>query len=462
MATLTIGPANTAPVTVPDSYDIGHYDDLSFSVRQDELLVGDFRDDGRPGDAVTFTGDDFTYIGNTPVAGEIHSITETVNGNTVFALDGISVDLTAFLGFVASASTTEFYELALRNNDAVHGSDLSETLRGYDGDDTILGNGGADTLDGGDGSDLLLGGADADTLIGGSGYDIAQPGALRLQAEVSGGGASGTVTSALSGTDSLQGIEEIQFVDGSLIYDSGSAAAQVLRMYDTGFDRAPDAIGLSFWTGSLESGGTSLEGVANAFAASAEFQATYGNLDNAAFVDQLYLNVLDREADDAGAQGWVNALNGGASRGSVMVGFSESAEHVALTSAAVNDGIWVVNDNAVDAAATYKAAFGRAPDAGGLAFWTGQLDAGTTVQAMTGAFAASAEFQTAYGSVDNDGFVEALYQNALDREADAGGLDFWTGQLDSGAQTRADLIATFADTPEVLASLQVNDGVFFA
>ena len=59
------------------------------------------------------------------------------------------------------------------------------------------------------------------------------------------------------------------------------------------------------------------------FTSSSEFRAKYGQLDNAAFVELLYVNVLDRPVDPAGKASCVNALNSGAAmRADVVLGFS--------------------------------------------------------------------------------------------------------------------------------------------
>ena len=45
------------------------------------------------------------------------------------------------------------------------------------------------------------------------------------------------------------------------------------------------------------------------------------------------MNTLDRPADRAGLDYWTGALNSGLSRAEVVLAFSESREHVALTAA---------------------------------------------------------------------------------------------------------------------------------
>ncbi len=97
------------------------------------------------------------------------------------------------------------------------------------------------------------------------------------------------------------------------------------------FGRLPDAPGLVAWKGALDGGQATLAQVAGAFAGSAEFQSKYGALDNRGFAGALYQNTLHRVADQAGLDHWTGVLNSGASRAEVVLAFSESAKHIALT-----------------------------------------------------------------------------------------------------------------------------------
>ena len=123
------------------------------------------------------------------------------------------------------------------------------------------------------------------------------------------------------------------------IWDRSEAAAQVARLYDTVFGRAPDLAGLTAWKEAIEAGTTTLVQVAGAFTSSAEFLARYGTLGNRDFANALYLNTLDRPADQAGLDHWTAVLNSGVSRAEVVVAFSESAEHVALTAANIQSEV---------------------------------------------------------------------------------------------------------------------------
>ena len=80
--------------------------------------------------------------------------------------------------------------------------------------------------------------------------------------------------------------------------------------------------------------GTSYLDVASGFVNSPEFQATYGALDDEAFVTLLYNNVLDRDPDATGLANWLQLLSEGASREEVVEGFAQSPEFVAKTAEA--------------------------------------------------------------------------------------------------------------------------------
>lgn len=106
---------------------------------------------------------------------------------------------------------------------------------------------------------------------------------------------------------------------------------QIARLYDATYDRLPDQAGLRTWRDAL-GGGMSLETIAQTFTTAPEFQAKYGALSNQGFVELMYQLCLNRNGDPAGIQTWVDALNGGThTRGQVLLAFSESSEHIALT-----------------------------------------------------------------------------------------------------------------------------------
>ncbi|TIT99170.1 MAG: DUF4214 domain-containing protein, partial [Mesorhizobium sp.] len=84
----------------------------------------------------------------------------------------------------------------------------------------------------------------------------------------------------------------------------------------------------------------------------------------------------------------------------------------------------------------YRTLLGRDPDQSGFANQLSALKSGTSEATLINSVLSSAEFQQKYGSLDNTQFVTLLYQNALGRAPDSGGLTNWVNAL-NGGQSRA-------------------------
>ena len=137
----------------------------------------------------------------------------------------------------------------------------------------------------------------------------------------------GALQSAATRAQLLVNFSESPENQARTILDADGAAAQVYRLYDAAFDRAPDTAGLVYQVNAMTLGGASLATLAQQFIVSPEFQAKYGNVSDTRFTTLLYENVLGREPDAGGLAYQVQALAGGASRAQLMIDFSESPEH---------------------------------------------------------------------------------------------------------------------------------------
>ena len=102
----------------------------------------------------------------------------------------------------------------------------------------------------------------------------------------------------------------------------------------------------------------------------------------------------------------------------------------------------------------YQAAFDRKPDLPGLGFWMTNMERGMSLDRVAYAFVQSAEFGALYGAnVDNATLVTNLYQNVLHRAPEAAGLAFWKGLLDAGTISRAAALVGFSESAENQAAL---------
>ena len=111
--------------------------------------------------------------------------------------------------------------------------------------------------------------------------------------------------------------------DGSSIYRPG-VRSFVLRMYTKALKRDGETLGVEDWTNRINTGVMSPEAVAKSFFGSEEF--VNKNLNNADYVETLYQTFMDRASDKDGKAYWVAKLGAGASRESVLEGFSRSQE----------------------------------------------------------------------------------------------------------------------------------------
>ena len=123
----------------------------------------------------------------------------------------------------------------------------------------------------------------------------------------------------------------------------------VFRAYQAVFDRAPDAVGFRLFSDAVALGALSIEAVTAEFVASPEFQDTYGDLANRAFMELLYQNVFGRQGDEAGLNAFTAALDAGdLTRAEVVAEFVQSFEFVAQTQTAALAFVDTIFDETAD------------------------------------------------------------------------------------------------------------------
>ena len=148
----------------------------------------------------------------------------------------------------------------------------------------------------------------------------------------------------------------------------------------------------------------------NAFDGYFDFAAAVQDPQNPQQWLPAYDNGSHLHPSGAGAQAMANAIN--------LVPFSASLDPSGYAS-----------DPSMEIGLLYDGVLGRAPDAGGLNYWTGQLQSGAdSLTQVAAGFMASPEFQQHYGAPDPTGLVTELYQNALGRAPDASGAAYWESQ----------------------------------
>jgi len=149
-----------------------------------------------------------------------------------------------------------------------------------------------------------------------------------------------------SNYDEITGVSELKFSNKDFDLDKdikgvfdqvtglNTDSGEMFRLYNAAFARFPDADGLKYWIDQFSSGKNTRRVVAQSFLGSAEFTQKYGSdVSDETYVNNLYKNVLGRDADTEGLNYWVgNLSNGIETRYEALLGFAESAENKALFS----------------------------------------------------------------------------------------------------------------------------------
>ena len=189
----------------------------------------------------------------------------------------------------------------------IEGAGGNDTIAGSLGNDTISGGTGDDSISGGGGDDFITVGSGNDTVDGGSGFDTVSLQAGRSSYAIT--VEDGTLVMTAGDTvKTLTGVEFVSFDDGSIVAGvENTAQGDVARLYEVMLDRGADAAGLEYWLEQLEAG-MSIEEIAGYFGTSTEFESLGVGQSDADFLEALYQQAFDRASDDAGKDFWLNVL----------------------------------------------------------------------------------------------------------------------------------------------------------
>jgi hypothetical protein len=150
---------------------------------------------------------------------------------------------------------------------------------------------------------------------------------------------------------------------------------------------------------------------------------------NQRFVTRAFQDLLGRAPDAGGLAYWVAQLDQGVPRSAVAEQLTHSAEYYAT----------IIRP-------AYQQFLGRDADDAGVAFWTARMQQGLTDEQLQASFIGSPEYFQHSGGT-NKSWVDAMYHDLLGRAPDAGGEQFWVGQLAAGAD-RAAVALGFAASDE--------------
>jgi hypothetical protein len=277
--------------------------------------------------------------------------------------------------------------------------------------------------------------------------------------------AAGTIETDLSSQDvadllhagySLQfspDVEAVQLVDGVLSVGPDTDEAFIQRLYVGLLGRSYDPAGMESWALAMAQGESETQ-VAAGFLASAEYISLPHAAGSAAFVQSLYGGFLGRAPDAAGLAYWTSAPAQAQGPAAIVASFDDSAESKARNAFATAK-VFARSETGTVLHDIYESALGREADPGGLAFYT-RLAQSQPLAVVADDIAHSAEAQADHAGQTDGQFVTQLYEQGLGRVPDAADLASFVARLGSGL-TRSEFILGLASAPEAVAHLTSDD-----
>jgi len=211
-------------------------------------------------------------------------------------------------------------------------------------------------------------------------------------------------------------------------------ANYVNHLYRDLLGRTPSTAELQYWEGILTAGppfASSQGATVTMLAVTTDFVKSSEYLSEVVSAD--YTAYLHRSPDAAGLAGWTAALEGTGTDQTVEEQLLASPEYYSARGSS-NFDTWLT--------AVYSDVFNRTVDPGGRTTWDGAHAAGTTDLAIAKAIVTSSEAQS--------DVVVNLYTTLLDRTATASDLAYWTAQIQAGT-SHEKIVAMITSSPEYYA-----------
>lgn len=228
--------------------------------------------------------------------------------------------------------------------------------------------------------------------------------------------------------------------------------AFVERMYTVALGREAEEAGAAWWSDELLNGTSDGAGLAQGFLTGNEFKNK--GYTNAQFVSVLYDTFFNRPIAEGEGDFWVNALNAGETRESVLSGFVNSTEFFNLCAEygiargmMKADGIAINSGIGQFAERLYTEVLGRAGEEEGMEYWANEIATGSsTPKDAAMRFFTSDEYLAK--NTTNEAYLEALYRTFMGRDSDEAGMNFWLTSMEAGNDDRTSALESFAASEE--------------
>ncbi|MDQ6621407.1 MAG: DUF4214 domain-containing protein, partial [Pseudomonadota bacterium] len=273
-------------------------------------------------------------------------------------------------------------------------------------------------------------------------------------APIAAGSASGTLSISFGGIGSPASVGLSGFGSYSLVD----------HYYQAILGRAPDAGGKTFWEGEavrMQGLGVDIKEAYRVMAGYFFNSPEYIGLatSDTRFVTDLYNTFFNRAPDAGGFSYWMGQLANGLPRNIVMYSFLFSPEFGSfMTGLFGNTTSRAEVDAVVD---YYRGILSRLPDTPGFNFWHGQFSAAqcsgsnaagavyTAVDSISSQFIWSSEYTSRNRT--NTEYVSDLYYAFLRRGGDPSGINFWIDRLNRAVEDREQMRRDFIASPEFTA-----------
>ncbi|MAM09614.1 MAG: hypothetical protein CML23_03960 [Rhizobiaceae bacterium] len=256
--------------------------------------------------------------------------------------------------------------------------------------------------------------------------------------------------------------------------------SEAARIYDTVLDRDADFAELEELVRHTENGLLDTQALAAALMEKDEFTARYGDLSDAAFVTQLYLNSFGRAPALSALDAALAALSpGGTSRAAFAVALAQSSEHVvagnghALTNnydTIMNAAVFERSLDEIHVRETLEklidVIFDRDPSVREKALLSEQLLYGRDTLADIAGWLIDGEGGSVspLAGLSTADLVRQAFRNALEREATEDEVQTWVQHIDSGTISAAQFVASLALSleHETIGNIHANPPAFIA
>jgi hypothetical protein len=283
----------------------------------------------------------------------------------------------------------------------------------------------------------------------------------------SGGTCQVTVAFTPSGVGAIAGHLVVSYAGGgpTIVALTGAGERSLVTHYYQGIlNRDPDVAGKAFWEGEaarLAGLGADVREayyvMAGYFFNSPEYLAA--NKTDAQYVTDLYNTFFNRAPDAGGLGFWIGQIQQGMPRDVVLISFMFSPEFQSFTTAMFGNASARPEVNLV--MDFFRGILNRLPETAAFDFWVNQLKSAqcqgagavyTAVDSMSLGFIFSPEYNDRHRT--NPQFASDMYYSFLRRGGDLGGVLFWINELASGTRSANRVRTDFIASPEFGARVQ--------